>query len=283
MCLSCRVILPAGNRCDISARHEVVDLSDTDGRKALQTAVWNAPRMRRFVSPETRVLVGGIAGAGVILSAVVFGPLAALIALIAIVVGPGLLFAVYALISRSYRPALPQGTSSQLLLPWRRSRRGIVHAEKSITAPISGRQCIAFVVCYRSNDYYAGDTMLVDCATGAFSVTLDDGREVDVPAGSIRLEVPSNMTINDRARISQHLDSIASELDSDRQSTRPTLPYDSATEGLLVDGNRIELFCKLSEVAMSYRETAKRLVPVSVPRVRVLADDAGGARYFENS
>lgn len=274
LCLDCRVLLPVGERCELNSRHRVVDLQQADGRDALKSAIWDAPRVRRFVTPETRVLIAAGIGAALVLTAVMFGAIGALIAFVAIIVMPAILMGVLALIHHSYRPALPRGTSSYMLLPWRRSKRGVVRGDSSIRAPLTGRACIAYIVCYKASNYYGGDVMLVDCATGSFSVHLDDGREVEIPGGRIRLEVPHAQTIADLARVHQHIEEIAGELRNDGSEARPAMPYDSATEGLLSDGDRIELFCKLSEVTMSYRETAKRFVPMTVPRVRVLESSA---------
>lgn len=270
LCLDCRVLLPVGERCELNARHEVVDLQRADGRAALRSAIWDAPRIRRFVTPETRVLIFAGLGAALVLTALTFGAIGALIAFIAIIVMPGVVLGVLALIHHSYRPALPRGTSPHMLLPWRRSKRGVVHGDSTIRAPLTGRPCIAYIVCYTASNYYGGDVMLVDCATGGFSVQLDDGRDVEIPAGRIRLEVPQSQAVADLALIHEHVERISQELRNDGTEARPHLPYDSATEGLLGDGDRVELFCQLNEVTMSYRETAKRFVPMTVPRVRVL-------------
>ena len=65
ICLDCRTLQPAADRCLASAHHRLADLTAPAGRAALLERAWGSPSMRRRIRTAAKVgSTGGATGGG---------------------------------------------------------------------------------------------------------------------------------------------------------------------------------------------------------------------------
>lgn len=259
-CLNCRVLLPPDTPCDRSPRHEVARLDEQSGREALSHRVWTRPGALPL--PFTaKAAITAVGAMGMIVLGTAFGPLAAL--------GGAALIGGPLALSIESRARHPRGTAT-----YRRQVRsgsgyvGTVSGAADTRAPLTDRPCLAYALFLRKDPNRVGDIMLVDSITTGFTIDCDDGRRVQVPPGRVRLDGEHDKTITDETPIRHFLAAIDEKLIAPYE--HGPVPHDRATEVLLESGDRVHAFGRTTEIAMSYRESAKNLVMSHVPRVRIV-------------
>ena len=273
MCIDCRVLLRTDEPCDVNPRHRVVPLDTAPGRQDLADEVWSVPRLRLFASPESRLLLTVFLVATFVITTLAASPTVGVILFaLPIFLGLPTIYAAQRLMARARGKKLPRGVPSRVLLPPATQReeplQGRIRATSTFPSPLSGRECLGYSMLLRCDDYIGGDVLLGHGEIASCEVELDDGRVVTVPPGRVRLELEDLTEIADRAAVDHYLASIESEL----IGQYPGLPYDHAWEGLLQPGDRVAVFGTVTNLPMSYRESASRLLLSNVPRIRVLTE-----------
>jgi hypothetical protein len=290
VCVDCRTLLRAGERCDGGVSHRVASLETPEGRARLLDEVWGPPSARRRARQLAKA-GGSSAGIGSALQgcdacsgcsgldpeALVIG----LIVVAAALVGMAIYWAIVKIVEhvRARRNRLkPHGG---LLRPASLGRRagpaGVVIGPATLEAPASRAGCVAYAIDLRCTRFLRADLMMHDAETSGFEVRLDDGGIARVPAGRLRIE----------GRVARRARSAAPELDQHVQALCPRapepddydpFPYDTVDEILVRPGDRIRLFGALERLAdpeapAAYREGARGiLVPRGVPAIRVEAE-----------
>lgn len=260
ICLNCRVLLPRDTPCDRSPRHEVARLDEDDGRAALRHRVWTKPGALPLPFPAKAAMTA-VGSMGMIILGTAFGPLGLL--------GGAALIGTPLVLSIESRARHPRGTATYL----RKVRAGsgyvgTVSGDDRFTAPLSGRSCLAYALALRIDPNRVGNIVLVDSATCGFTLDCNDGRRIQIAPGRIRLDGEHDKTITDESVVRRFLKTVDQTLTAPDEHS--PIPHDRATELILEAGARVQANGRTTEIAMSYRESAKNLVMRHVPRVAIV-------------
>ncbi|HJK89805.1 MAG TPA: hypothetical protein RMH85_08540 [Polyangiaceae bacterium LLY-WYZ-15_(1-7)] len=266
LCLDCRTLLAASERCDVDAGHRVARLDEDAGREAaLGEAYGRPPKPTRLgLALKVALAIAWPIGALVLIR------LAGLRALL--VVGLfGLAFLAWRLARRANERffgadvAPPPFPADAPRHPGRVGPGQPVRVGPFEDA-LGGELRL-----------YAGDVVravtLRDGYTGGFQLALDDGRDVFVPAGRVRLEAPSEAWHALRA---WELDDAQRAADPRDEAPTP-FPAKSGAVALLAEGTHVELLGELKlheeDAAEGYRDAPElHLVPLDrIPRLRLLS------------
>lgn len=273
------MLLAPGESCDVSPRHRVVALDNQRGREALSDEVWSVPRLQLFATPESRLILAVFLVATFVIATLLASPtVGAILAFLPVLIGLPTIYAVRQLMTRARGKKLPRGVPTRVLLPAatrsEQPLQGRIRATTTFPAPLSGRECLGYSMMLRCDEYIGGDVLLGHAEIASCEVELDDGRIVAVPPGRVRLELEHHddlIEIADRAAIDHFLARIEGT-DSELSGHYSGLPYDHAWEGLLQPGDRVAVFGTVTNLPMSYRESAGKLLLSDVPRIRVLSE-----------
>ena len=301
VCVDCRTLAFAGKPCDGGPKHRVRALANAAEREELLAEVWGPPSRRRQMKNLSKAGAGGAGGASAIEACGgadcggcdvasgcegAGGGGEALAIIAAIVVIAFAIVALYWLISkliayiRKRRQILK--ANGALKKPARPGRRtgmvGLVEDCPTLGSPISGAACVGYAtsLATKSGPWGAEATMLRDAATIGFTVQLDDGRRVQVPAGPMVLDMRNAEQVSAPAgAVGRYLTAI------DPTATGDDLlpfPYDKVRERLLRPGDRVEIIgpveatVDVSAAPTGYRDAAATvLTPAGVPRLRLAA------------
>ncbi len=296
VCLDCRTALVAGEGCDGGKKHRVTSLANESGKRRLVVEVWGPASMKRQLRNAGKAGSGG-AGAGSLLQGcgdcggcdvgagggeiIAILAVAAAAAIAAVLVGWLLLKLFRYVRERLDRPK-PFGALSAAPVLRGRGVTGKVVGDLRSDSPLD-EPSLAYALEYRCRRVLSGAVMLRDAATRGFDVALKDGRKARVPAGRIRIDgVFAARGSRTRAAAMAHLETIDPSRDrepiaEENETTNP-FPFDDVVEIDLLPGDEIELVGELAPTAdpeastgSAYRDSASLLVPVGVPRIRVVA------------
>ncbi len=293
MCLGCRSLFAAGEECDGGQGHKVVDVGNQKGRRSLVRAVWGeGAELKAKEIARAGGTGAGVGGAGQALdcggcggcdvpSGGGGGEILAVIAvmIVAAIAAVALYFLIKVIaqfIQRKMKE--PRATGAALALPTPPAAgaglRGAVSGAPELVAPISNESCLAYRAELTHLRMLARHVMLREARTCGFDVTLDDGRVVRVPPGRLHLE-------GDRERFARadrpSAETWLAQVDTQSFEGEPLgpIPFDESAEARLEPGDIVEIAPELDAVAdptraTGYRDAALALVPVGVPRVRII-------------
>ncbi len=175
---------------------------------------------------------------------------------------------------QAYRQRLsPRGaTVGRLPLGKRTGLVGTVETgHTSACAPASGRPCVAYALKLLADRHQASAVMLRHSHAVPFSVQLDDGSRLEVPAGRLYLQGPSERVAAEDAAVESHL-----ELELQSEHDLSPIPYDSVEEVVLSPGDRVQIRGKLEREPLAaassspYRESRWLYRPKSVLGLKIL-------------
>jgi hypothetical protein len=274
-------------RCDCGDSR-VVDLRKPRGRVLLRREVWGSDdrqaRLARVRIGTATIAWTGVCALGLFAVRIVLTqPISLGVALVAF--GAGALV-VGATVGAAYRDnwkqrlaeVRPSGvrTSSALAAVGGRARPRLGVAEgETFRSPLVNQECLAFEISLRAdNPSRAGaDLVWREAATRGFTVRLDDGESVRIPAGPIRLSRAA-----DSARAS-HADArkrLLPEVVDDSDVGLPCVPSAAAFEQIVRPGDRVAVIGALEtrEDSATPKENPRApspmvLVPVGTPMLAV--------------
>jgi hypothetical protein len=262
VCLDCRTVLHRDKRCD-SKQHRVVALATTKGRAAWLEALWGPPDARARAK-ELAKASGSGAGFGLLLELgecvpdVGAAAVMAVMAVIGLLVGAAWWFVTkIEALYRAYRDRLLPNGPAKKVAKLRGARRGTVVGGPSILAPGSGEPCLGYGVELLAKGRLKMRTVLREGQTGGFSIELDDGDRVEVPAGRIRIRGPTARH-DPSDVIEDMLRPIRERFPADELEP---LPVDEVAETLLLDGDEVILRGDLQEAAVGAEEDASATGP----------------------
>lgn len=305
VCVDCRTLLGAGERCDGGAGHRVVPLDTLEGRRKLLDEVWGPPSARRRARQLAKAGGGG-AGVGTFLDGCTncggcdfptSGE--ALLFVLAIFVAAIAAIAIYWIVvkiieyvrARRNRPKPNGGLLRPASLGRRAGPAGVVTrvlpaasgAAPALQAPAGGAACAAFSVDLRCERFLRSDLMLHDGESAGFEVRLDDGSVAQVPAGRVRLEGRAERRSRASApKVEDWVSGLGPKVVDPEDFDFDPFPYDRVDEITVRPGDRVRLFGELEripdpEAPADYRGAAPAiLVPRGVPAIRV--EPAGRSR-----
>jgi hypothetical protein len=292
VCVSCRTVMPRIAACDCEAG-PVVDLRSPRGRALLRRAVWGSnKRQKRLRAIGRAGATGlGLGGLAELLECGAGGVDGDLGIAVLVVAAAGALFAgVAALVSyirtrreeKAVRNALrPYGARGAPALAsisgGSRARVGVAEGE-TFRSPLRREECLAFEISLRVDrpDASKADLVWREAGTAGFSVRLDDGELVRIPAGPIRLSRPPAS-----ARVSHQEARARLPVAVDEQDVAlRNVPSDAAFEHLIRPGDRVAVVSVLKRREDSggaqkngLRAPARMaLYPVGTPVVATLDD-----------
>lgn len=295
ICLDCRTALAEGEACDGGRKHRVVSLAKREGRAKLVDEVWGPANTKRQLRRAAKNGGGGAtlgsmldgcgggdcggcdvpSGGGEILGAILVVVIGAIVA---VLVG-WLVLVIVRLVREKLDTPKPFGALDREPAIRGRGVAGKVVAAERSDSPLD-TPSVAYALEYRCRRVLSGAVMLRDAATRGFDVALKDGRKARVPAGRIRIDGVPHRARDARAAATAHIETIDRFCDADLAKVDPTsdpFPFDDVVEVVLRPGDEIELVGELAPTAdpgaggAAYREAASLLVPVGVPRVRVVS------------
>jgi len=269
ICLGCRTVVLAGERCPNAREHRVVRLETPAGRDQLLTEVWGSPRPRRRSKTVSwaPTIEGGnplTDGSGL---ATNWSPL---------------VWAVKALASawrRHRQRPRPCGAPVEPPTPTGRSWSGRALAADGQAAGVLARGLR--LECERAA---FSPVMLRDGRCLNLLLELDDGSRLQVPAGALRVEAADGLT--DQRRPSQLVSYLRSidplRTDSPLAATADPIPFERAVEVTVQSGDRVELLGELdwspdhSQPTAGYRSMQSIGVPRGPCVLRLLAQPHAG-------
>jgi hypothetical protein len=257
ICLDCRTALGNNETCDGGPRHRTTSLRTPEGRERLLAEVWGPPGVRRrlrqmALAGGTGAAAGGLVKGGCETGCAVlecsgavadFPPLAVIVA--AAVLAVGLFLLVAKIVEwrrrRRNRPR-PNGALRPPKTPHGSRRRGTVIEGPASLGDLGEGQVLAYGLRLQQSHVLRSDLMLSDGVSSGFSVRLEDGATLQIPAGRLRLEGAGRSA--DKARVAAYLQ----QLDPRRATAGDELdpiPHDRATELLVCPGDTVEVVGRL--------------------------------------
>lgn len=276
ICLECRTIVKNGDGCDAGPRHRVVSLADGGGREALARTVWGpmSTRKQRALAAKSSGAGGGLGAIDSCSACDIAGAEASALTVIGIAVLTGaVVWGGYRLITYLRRRAhrlLPMGAAAGAPRLGPPTFVGVVRAtEPSIAAPLSGSPCVGWAVAFAVKRRFRHHITLRDGYTNGFTLVLDDGREVLVRPGRLRLELtPKQHRVMPGERQANYLLSLMPRLDDG--DGYAFVPADVALEDVVVDGERISIHANMEETLDVRRDGGRdyrHAAPVSIATV----------------
>jgi len=272
ICLDCRTALSAGQPCP-GGRHRVKSLREPAGREALLDEVWGPKPMRRRLREATRAGAIGSPGVGLLdgcgscdlLNAADDVRILAVlvVAFIAIV---AIWFAVKLVIElvRRHRNRLRANGAGRPGPRFGRAfARGKVAAGATEIDPVTKKPAVAFGIQLREP---RRGVMLRDGATIGFTVELDSGECVNIPAGACAIDASYGNRVSLDAAYSAAIDPLRNDDDLD------PFPGTEARLVVIAPGDRVEIHGALVPAPApgetGYRDARVVLVPDGVAKLR---------------
>ncbi|MEZ4360697.1 MAG: hypothetical protein R3B48_10985 [Kofleriaceae bacterium] len=243
VCLDCRTTFIDGDRCE-GEQHRTVAL--VGGRQALVEAVWGEPHgqveavtgLRAAHARALRVTATGLSVGAISGLVVGLGPLALLGAVVA---GAAAGSALSSYRSRRAPPTHPRGAA-----PWPELTpfaRGRIRAAELASSPASGLECAAWGIELRCHDAVLGARVMLRAGwTGGMAIALDNGEQVRIREGTIRIvgDLPQ-LADYDVAELETWLRAVDPGRAIGTELCPPIL-YNVIGETSLHVGDRVELF-----------------------------------------
>lgn len=271
--MECRTALAPGERCDAHPKALTLDLADPAQRTRALDVVWGPPHLRARRAAQVGA-AGGTAGglfegcslgscgdcAGVDFSG------EALVAILVIAAAAIVAVLLYFLIKRIVyairaHNARVKPTGSRWQPPRRPLMRGTIQHVTATKAPLSGTECAAWSIVVTEGRSTGGPIMLRDGGTAGFTLALEDGRTVAIPAGRIR--------VTGRGEDESIGESYLASIDPSHTGgdATPVIPVDDAREVRLAAGDKVLVFGGLGErfdtnVPTGYRDAPPTIVVV---------------------
>ena len=252
ICLACRTALAGGEPCDGGPRHRVADLETPDGREEHRREVWGSPsrrqRLRTFIQH-------GAAGSGVgaMLQYLDCG-VADSESVLAMLAGIGIVAALFILVgyvvskirgARLRRHLVrPYGAVTGPRLPNPPVAKTGVAEGTPLPSPLGGEPCLAFSIVLRTDKVapLLSDVLWREASTDGFTVRLDDGTPVRIPAGRVRIvESSGSARSAPRARAAAML---PAGLGVEIPGGLSELPFDSAFEQIIRANQRVAILSR---------------------------------------
>jgi hypothetical protein len=279
ICLDCRTALPTGHSCP-SGHARVQPLHQPAGREALLTEVWGPKEWRAEL--RKAAAAGAVGGSSLswadcigcdVLEGEAATILGVLLAVFVVFFLAWLLtrYVMAALRRRSARHSLRGAIAEPELGPSTGCVGVVVANAGALLAPLGGGACVAFAAELTHGRKRA--VLLRDAATVGFTVQLDTGERVTVPAGPCVLDL-SNSQQQSESYAVRYL----GDLDPLRAGNDDLDPFahDRVAAVTVRAGDRVELLSPLEARAdaaemRGYRDAAARvLVPQAPVRLRVV-------------
>lgn len=280
VCIDCRTLVGDDPECDVSRFHRVVALDIEEGRAQLRAKVWGPPELRQRARDAAKVgglgaFLDGISCGGCPADVAASSGFEALAIVVASLVVIFLIFAVaywviasaVAWIRRRRSRLRPTGAAPTA---GRGERlRGRVAGGAKVRPPLGEGEGVAFGLVLESSEAIGeGPGLLFAGASGGFTVELDDGRVLEVPAGRIRVDGArwARASSVEARELAERLDHRG---DAD---PHPPIPADRARVAVLAVGDRVAITASLERApgeGGGYREGASRLVARGVPTVTI--------------
>lgn len=283
----CRTVLGRGEACDLDPRHPVAALDDANGRARVLLAVWGPPSARERARQLARAgasggaaggllegLGQGCGGCGELAGTGEFGAvIAVIVAIIAVALFAVLLVwligrAVAAWQRRKHR-LKPRGAQRNVDF---RPRGAWVEGVVEVGAPMGSwtgqLDCVAWGVEVRADTAREGDVLMRDGRSAGFTLRLDDGRRITVPAGRIRVQAEGELPSTAREHIEG--DALTAQLGDLAQCEDEydrLVPAEEADSVLIQPGDRVRVHGPLEPVTTGdggYRDGASTFRPAGV-------------------
>jgi hypothetical protein len=285
ICLICRTALARGESCDGGPRHRVADLHTPDGREEHRREVWGPPsrqeRLRTFirhgaagsgVGAALQCLDCGVVDGGSVLG--VFAGIAIVAALFILVASLVSMIRGARLRRRLVRP---YGAITGPRLPNPAAAKTGVAEGTPLPSPLGGEPCLAFSIVLRTDRQapLLSNVLWREASTDGFTVRLDDGTPVRIPAGRVRIaESTGSARSAPRARAAAML---PAGLGVEIPGELSELPFDSAFEQIIRANQRVAILSRTQlredpdNLPASPRATANLTqIAVGVPVLRCL-------------
>ena len=286
ICLDCRTTYPPGTeKCEGGKRHRVVQMGTPHGNESVVSEIWGPPSKRRRIRETTKAGGTGAAGGGVFdacsgceVAGEAGGEI--FVALLIIVVAVFAVIAIYFLIKwivKAYlryknRPK-PKGALNHAPRIGHRSyAEGIVEKGPTLIAPLSQIPAVAFTNVLLCKRFVGSNVMFRDSATLGFTIRLDSGEVVQIPAGKIFLEIRGAADISSQtsdSEIEGYLQTVGFRSNSDLG-----IPWDFVKQVIIGPGQRVVLRTPIEPQAVGtehmsgYREAAQLVYkPTGTPRI----------------
>ena len=280
ICPHCRRVVRGDRPCDLDGA-VVRSIAAPEDKQALLDAVWGSPARRaerlhhlpaRTPSSRTRGVSSLTLGAACVTIAHLFGVASVTETLLLGLMGAGFGMAV----ERPRRPLVPAGGAA--LVPPPRFAAGKILRCDAVVAPGNGEACAAWALELRYDGRWGSCTTLRAGASAGFTVALDGGEHVRIPAGPLWIHgaLPQLAELE-----SPDFEELLRTLDPTRTSDSEPWPlflFNVIGEQTLHSGDRIELLGAMDREPVSgeqdamYREApASVLVPRTAPALRLLS------------
>jgi len=183
----------------------------------------------------------------------------------------------YAIRQKRNRPR-PNGAKSRARPSRGRRIRGRVKEAGEHIPSVSGKPVLAYGLKLKSKHSNLSELMLTDGAGGGFAIEADDGSNIYIPPGRLRLEGKDSLA---RPVEERHVERYLGRLDGkylkDPDEVLAPIPYERGVELSLQLGDEVEVLSKLRPVPdprapeKGYRDPAVSvLVPEGVPVLKKL-------------
>jgi hypothetical protein len=293
VCLTCRTLYLKNEECR-GKKHRTVSIVSQSGRSELDDEVWGPDSRARAMRQAAKAGAGGGAAGALDWCGGGCGPLDAcdgltaggelggllagiVLVIIGALIGIVLFFVIRALVRwlrEKLRRPVPHGAlqAAPKLKKGVTSISGLVRAagEKLELPWKSDRSAYAWAMELHAQRVLGGGAMLRDARTSGFSLQLDDGRSLRIPAGRIRVVSP--LARVEDADIAQ-LEGMVNGIDRARGGARTVFPFEYARGVTIEEGDRVEVLGELAPdpdaQGGGYRQNAGGFVPVGVPYLRV--------------
>lgn len=250
--MECRTPLAPGVACDAHPRAKPLDLANAQQRNRAVDAVWGPPHLRKRQLAKAGGAGGGMGGlfegCGEGCSGVGDGLSGeAAIAVLVIMIAAFAAIAVYYVIKWiAYQVRAWRERPRPVGVRWKPHRghhvlRATISAAQETVAPLSYEACAAWGVVLTNKRAVGGKVVLRDGGTGGLSLTLDDGRVLEVPAGRVRV-VGTGTDLDANPAYLKTIDPGYSSVEP-----HPVVPFDTAHEIRFAVGDQVEIIGGLVE------------------------------------
>jgi hypothetical protein len=280
ICPLCRRVVRGDRPCDLDGAI-VRPIASPADKQALIDAVWGSTARRaellhhltaRTTPSRTRVIASLTLGAACVTIAHVFGVASVTETLLLGLMGAGVGMAV----ERPRRPLVPSGGAA--LAPPPRFAAGKILPCDAVVAPGNGAECAAWALELRYDGRWGSCITLRAGASAGFTVALDGGEHVRIPAGPLWIHDALPQLVELESPGFEELLRVLDPTRTGETEPWPLFLFNVISEQTLQVGDRIELLGTMDREPVSgeqdamYRDApASVLVPRAAPALRLLS------------